>query len=170
MNIEIFKNTLNQIFQHPVAGSFGAVFVAAFSTLFGNSKLAFFGMALFILVLIMDWISGYRAAKKDGSFASEYGINGAFRTFFILLFPVLAHQADMLMELPNILFGFCLLAFGLPIWNSMTANAVRCGWERWIPMWALNAVADELAHKQARAKRRLIEKNIIKEEDKENGL
>lgn len=165
MDFGIFKNSLSLLSQHPVAGSFGAVFGAIFSTLFGNSNIAYVGMVIFIFVIIADWISGYRASKIDGSYASEYGIDGAFRTVFILLFPVIAHQADKFMQLPNVLFGFCLLAFGLHVWKSMTANAIRCGWDKWIPIWAFEIVSDELDHKIARSKKRLEEKNIISKEE-----
>ena len=64
----------------------------------------------------MDWISGVRAAKKDETYASEYGIDGIFRTFFILLLP---HTIQ-----------------------SLTANAIRAGWGRWFPEWLLNKLAD----------------------------
>lgn len=165
MDFGIFKNSLSLLMQHPVIGSFGAVFGAIFSTLFGNSQIAYVGMAIFMAIIILDWISGYRASKIDGSYASEYGVDGAFRTVFILLFPVVSHQADKLMDSPNILFGFCLLAFGSHIWKSATANVVRCGWERWVPVWALEIISDELEHKIARSKKRLEEKNIISKEE-----
>lgn len=165
MDINLFKSVLTQLLQHPVAGSIGALSMGVFSFLYGDSKLALFGMSMFVAVIAMDWISGYSAARKDGSYASEYGIDGAFRTFFILFFPVIAHQADKFIGFPNVIFGFCLLAFGIPIWKSMTANVIRCGWDRWVPIWALNWVTDELEHKAARAKRRLEAKQIMKEDD-----
>lgn len=162
MDKEVVRSTLNLVSQHPIAGSFGAVLGAVFSSLYGDSKIAYAGMFLFFGIIILDWISGYRASKKDGSYASEYGIDGAFRTVFILIFPVLAHQADTFMQLPNVLFSFCLLAFGVHIWKSMTANVIRCGWNVWIPVWMLNAVSDELDHKIARSKKRLEQKNTEK--------
>ncbi|MFJ7934823.1 phage holin family protein [Sporosarcina sp. NPDC096371] len=74
-------------------------------------------MSLYTGVIVLDWISGYRASKKDGSYASEYGIDGGFRTIFLFIVPALAHGVDLLMSTPNVVFGFALLSFGFHVWK-----------------------------------------------------
>ncbi|MFC9538675.1 hypothetical protein ACFTQ7_02180 [Lysinibacillus sp. NPDC056959] len=43
----------------------------------------------------MDWISGIRASKRDKSYGSSYGIDGLFRSLFLLLLPAGGHLLDM---------------------------------------------------------------------------
>jgi phage-related holin len=84
-------------------------------------------MTLYFLLIVMDWIAGYRASKIDGSYASEYGIAGGFRTAFLFLMPSIGHLVDSIMNMPGVVFGFLTAAFGLHIWKSMTANVIRAG-------------------------------------------
>lgn len=142
-----------------IAGSAGAIFVPAFHFLYGEGSIRYLAMLLFVLLITMDWIAGYRASKKDGSYASEYGIAGAFRTAFMLLMPATGHLVDGIFGLPGIAFGFLTVAFGLHIWRSMTANVARAGWDKWVPNWALDMVADEIEHKISRAIKRKREKD-----------
>lgn len=167
MDLELFKNYLTLLTAHPIAGSIGAVVSAVFSYAYGGTQFAIGAMLLYVGIIVMDWIAGNRASKKDGSYASEYGIDGGFRTAFLLIMPVLAHRADIMMGLPNVIFAFVLLSFGLHIWKSMTANVVRCGWDIWVPIWALNYVADEIDHKIARSRKRINEKQKYLKKDDE---
>src|SRR5690606_22620683 len=75
-----------------------------------------------------------------------------------LLMPAIGHLIDVIIGLPGVAFGLIVAAFALHIWKSMTANAIRAGWEKWVPEWAMRAVADELEHKIARAVKRRQEK------------
>lgn len=145
-------------FTHPIAGTVGAIFLTVFTLFYGDSAVAIYGMSLYAGVIALDWLSGYRASKKDGSYASEYGIDGAYRTVYLFIAPALAHLVDKWMNTPNIVFGFILLSFSFHIWKSMTANVCRAGWDIWIPLWVLNLVADEIEHKTARARKRIAEK------------
>lgn len=141
-----------------VSGAAGAACISAFHFLYGENPVRMLIMTWYVFLIAMDWIAGYRASKIDGSYASEYGINGAFRTAFLLFMPAVGHLIDTVIGTPGIGFGFLIAAFGLHIWKSMTANVVRAGWEKWVPEWAMNAVSDEIEHKLARAIKRRQEK------------
>lgn len=158
MNWQILKlYTVNPL-EHPLSGTIGSLFLTVFTFLYGHGKVAAIGMFLYVLVIGADWISGYTASKKDGSYASEYGVQGAYRTTLLLLFPAMANGADQLLGTPNILFGFVVFAFTTHIWKSMTANVYRAGYDKWIPLWVLEWVSDEIEHKTARARKRIEER------------
>lgn len=158
MTIYDFKQYTAQTFSHPLAGVIGAFFMSIFTFMYGDSQLAIAGMTIYMFLIVTDWISGYRASKLDGSYSSEYGIQGAYRTVYLLLIPALAHLVDEIMNTPNIVFGFILIAFGQHIWNSMTANVYRAGWGKWVPISVLERVSEEIKHKEARARERKIKK------------
>lgn len=141
-----------------VTGAAGSFFVSTFHFFYGEGYVRYLALVLFLGLIVLDWIAGYRASKIDGSYASEYGINGAFRTAFILGVPAVGHLIDQIFGTPGIAFGFLIAAFGLHIWKSMTANAVRAKWEKWVPNWAMNTVTDEIEHKLARSIKRRKEK------------
>ena len=115
-------------------------------------------LAVLIFFIIMDWIAGIAAAQKDHTYSSEYGINGIFRTLFILAFPAGSNLLDRAMGTPG--FLFYAITFGLiyHTFQSVIANAYRAGWKRFIPQQAVNFVASEIrakserAHKQSRQK------------------
>lgn len=156
--LHALKTYIINPFDHPIAGVIGSVFVSLFTFLYGDGSVSSIGMSLYIMIIAADWISGYAAAKKDGSYASEYGIEGAYRTVLLLIFPAMANGADKLLNMPNVLFGFVLCAFSAHIWKSMTANVYRAGYDKWIPVWVLERVYDEIEHKTARARKRIAEK------------
>lgn len=140
------------------SGSIGAFFLSAFHVLYGEGSVRYLAITLYVLLITMDWIAGHRASKIDGSYASEYGIKGGYRAAFLLGMPAIGHLLDQISGTPGIAFGFLTAAFGLHIWKSMTANVIRAGWEKWVPGWAMIAVAEELEHKIARAMKRRTEK------------
>lgn len=120
----------------------GAFLVPSFEFLYGQGNIVLYLMLALIFFIALDWISGSRASKKDNSYASEYGIDGVFRSFFMLALPAGGHLLDMAFNLPPVLFG--LLAAGLLYHTiqSSTANAIRAGWGRWIPDWIMTKIAD----------------------------
>ncbi|WP_231603474.1 phage holin family protein [Bacillus sp. FJAT-27231] len=65
----------------------GALFTPIFESLYGEGEIVHAIMSAVVFFIMMDWISGTWASKKDTSYASKYGIDGLFRTFFILLLP-----------------------------------------------------------------------------------
>lgn len=155
--MDILKGCLNLLMAHPAVGAVGASGLAVLNFLYG-SGITLTATLIFSAILALDWIAGSRASKKDGSYASEYGIDGAFRTAFILITLAIAYQVDKALELPYVIFFYLVVNFGLHIWKSMTANVARAGWERWIPISVLEFVADEIQHKTARAQKRVKEK------------
>lgn len=122
-----------------VASLAGAFLLLAFEFFYGNGEAVIMTMVAFLFFIALDWISGIRAVKKDDTYASKYGIDGGFRTFFMLLLPAGGHMLDVVLNLPGIVFG--ILAFGLlyHVVQSMTANCLRAGWGDWIPIPVLNS-------------------------------
>ncbi|WP_332648910.1 phage holin family protein [Lysinibacillus sp. 54212] len=154
-------NFIKEYFQllvaNPTAGVIGTGILGVLNFLYGTG-ITLTVMTIFATVLALDWLAGRAAAKKDGSYASEYGVNGAYRTSFILIILALAYRVDTTLGLPYLSFFYLIGNFGLPMWRSMTANVYRAGWEVWIPQRVLNRVADEIEHKTARANKRLEER------------
>lgn len=153
---------MNQEFQKITAAIFGAFIAPTFEFFYGEGDVVKSVMAALLFFIAMDWISGIRASKKDSSYASKYGIDGIFRTFFILLLPAGGHLLDDVFGAPGVIFG--LLAFGVlyHVLQSMTANSIRAGWGNWVPDWLLNKLTDwvkaELESKFSRSEARLNER------------
>ncbi|MFC9540800.1 phage holin family protein [Lysinibacillus sp. NPDC056959] len=148
--------------QKLMASFVGAIFVPVFEFLYGEGEVVMYTMTALFFFLVMDWISGVRASKKDKSYGSSYGIDGLFRSFFLLLLPAGGHLLDMIFGTPGVVFG--LLAAGLlyHIIQSMTANAIRAGWGQWFPDWILTKLTEwvrsEIEAKFARAEERKMKK------------
>jgi phage-related holin len=146
----------------------GALFTPLFENLYGSSETVRAIMAAIAFFIFMDWMSGTRASKKDKTYASKYGIDGVFRTFFILLLPAGGHLLDMASRLPGIFFG--LLSFGVlyHVIQSMTANTIRAGWVDWVPINILEKiiqwVGSEIDSKVSRAEKRK-EERVIKNDE-----
>lgn len=141
----------------------GLIFYPIFEFLYGEGEARIIIVCLIALLIIMDWIAGSNASEKDGSYASEYGINGMWRTLFILMVPITGNFIDQIVGLSYGLF-FGIFSFGLMyhIGKSATANAIRCGWANWLPIGIFEAVLgwakNEIDHKVARATQRNKEK------------
>lgn len=146
-----------------IAGIVGAVLVPAFEYLYGGET-ALKLMAVLVFFVGMDWISGIRAAKKDNSYGSKYGIDGIFRSFFILLLPAGGHLVDQVIGTPGLVFGILGAGIIYHVVQSMTANAIRAGWGDWVPDWLLTRLAEwvkeEIESKLARSNKRRQEKGI----------
>lgn len=136
----------------------GALFTPLFEYLYGEGETVKTVMVAIAFFYLLDWLSGIRASKKDHSYASKYGLDGIFRTFFILLLPAGGNLLDSALGLPGIVFG--LLSFGVlyHVFQSVTANVIRAGWAQWVPVSALEKVTEwvssELDSKISRAERR----------------
>lgn len=116
-------------------------------------------MTILAWVITLDWITGSRAAKLDGTYSSQYGIEGIARTVVLFLLPSLAHLFDIAFHLPNVFFFMITGGLSYHIFNSFTANCARIGWDKWIPTWLLKSVASEI---EAKIKRSNTRKNEIK--------
>ncbi|EJQ44026.1 toxin secretion/phage lysis holin [Bacillus cereus BAG6X1-2] len=111
-------------------------------------------MAILAQIIILDWITGSRAAKLDGTYSSQYGIEGIARTVVLFLLPSLAHLFDMEFQLPNVFFYMVTGGLSYHIFNSFTANCVRIGWDKWIPTGLLKSVSSEIEAKVKRSNTR----------------
>lgn len=118
----------------------GAAALPVFEFLYGAGETVVAAVIALAFFILMDWLSGSRASKKDNSYGSKYGIDGIFRTFFMLLLPAGGHFLDVLFKLPGVLFGLLVAGLLYHIIQSMTANAVRAGWADWLPINVLNAI------------------------------
>ncbi|WP_036718242.1 phage holin family protein [Paenibacillus harenae] len=144
--------------EHIIWTTLGAIFVPAFEFLYGVGEAVFTSMVALTFFILMDWISGTRAAKKDNSYASKYGIDGVSRTLFMLLLPAGGHLLDQVFSLPGILFGALTAGLLYHIIQSMVANSIRAGWGEWLPLSVFEAllkwVGSELEKKVQRATQR----------------
>jgi phage-related holin len=118
----------------------GAVVLPAFEYLYGAGEPVIAAMVALTFFIALDWLSGIRAANKDKSYASRYGIDGIFRSFFMLLLPAGGHLLDQVFNLPGIVFGALAAGLLYHVIKSMTANAIRAGWGEWLPLNILDAV------------------------------
>jgi len=147
-----------------IAAIFGAFLVPTFEYLYGEGEVVKYLMTALVFFVAMDWITGVRASKKENSYGSKYGIDGVFRSFFILLLPAGGHLLDKVIGAPGLLFGILGAGIIYHVIQSMTANAIRAGWGAWVPDWILirltEWVKEEIESKLARSKQRKEEKGI----------
>ncbi len=122
------------------ASAVGAVAVPLFDFLYGEADAVVTIMTALLFFIIMDWLSGIRAAKKDNTYASKYGIDGIFRTFFMLLLPAGGHFLDLVFGLPGVIFGALAVGILYHVLQSMTANSIRAGWGDWLPLSVMEVV------------------------------
>lgn len=143
----------------------GAAFLGPIGTIlnliYGVGNLVW--MVILAVVITLDWISGIRASKKDGSYASAYGIDGVYRTVVMLLLPLLGNVIDTAFATSLNVNGFELGIFfflftGGLIYHTLmsaAANFERAGWGRWVPVKTLESVASEIRAKTSRANTRI---------------
>ncbi|WDI05089.1 phage holin family protein (plasmid) [Paenibacillus urinalis] len=141
-----------------VWATIGGVFGSIVETVYGGGEERKFMIAIYAFFIFMDWISGIAASKKDGSYSSEYGINGVLRTLFILCFPAAANMLDYVLNTPGVIFYFVTTGLIFHTFNSLTANSVRAGWEKWIPNSIINFVQSEIENKSNRSSKNTEEK------------
>lgn len=120
----------------------GGVLLPTFEFFYGAGTAVASTMIALAFFILLDWISGSSAARKDKTYASKYGIDGVFRTFFMVLLPAGGHFLDNVIGLPGILFGIFAVGLIYHTLKSMTANAVRAGWAEWLPIPILEKVID----------------------------
>ncbi|SFJ65668.1 Phage-related holin (Lysis protein) [Paenibacillus sp. UNC496MF] len=134
-----------------VIAALGALIGSGAEVIYGSGEDRMSLIGIYAFFIFMDWISGVAASKKDGSYASEYGINGILRTIFILCFPAAANMLDFVFHTPGVFFYGVTSGLIFHTWNSLTANSVRAGWEKWIPKAIIKSVQSEINAKQKRA-------------------
>ncbi|MDQ0876749.1 phage-related holin [Paenibacillus sp. V4I3] len=135
----------------------GAVVGPLIGQAFSSGK--FWAFLLFFSIIVADWITGMAAAKKDKTYSSEYGISGALRTLLMLWIPFIGWLLDKVtltvlgINQPGYAFFAITIMLAYHTWESMTANAYRAGWEKWIPKSVTSFVSSEIRAKMERAQR-----------------
>lgn len=144
-------NVMN--FRNGVA-AFSSGFVGpALSKVYGGDLHIWFVLVL-VFAITYDWVAGSAAAKKDGTYASAYGIQGIMRTAVLLSLPAFGSMLDIIFRTPGVFFFVFWGGILFHTLTSMTANSKRAGWDRWIPLWAIEWVASEIEAKVKRSKER----------------
>ncbi|HHK5547701.1 phage holin family protein [Bacillus sp. FSL K6-0273] len=148
LNVMDVINTTQFKVASVISGGLGTIF----NFLYGKSNLIW--IIILVWVVVLDWITGSKASKLDGTYSSQYGIEGIARTVVLFLLPSLAHLFDIAFKLPE--FFYFMVTGGLiyHIFNSFTANCVRIGWDKWIPTWLLESVSSEIEAKIRRSNSR----------------
>jgi phage-related holin len=141
--------------EHYMFTTAGTVIVPVFEFFYGVGEVVFTSMIALIVFIILDWISGISAARKDNSYGSSYGIDGIGRTLFMLLLPAGGHMLDEVFNMPAIIFGTLTAGLLYHVMQSMIANALRAGWATWLPINVLKTllswVGSEMDKKSQRA-------------------
>jgi hypothetical protein len=151
----------SQKFASSVIGGF---LTSAFAFFYGSGVVVIYGMLALVFFIGLDWIAGIRASEKDDTYASKYGRDAVFRTFFMILLPAGGHILDVWFQLPvPAIFGLLVGGLLLHTIKSMTANVVRAGWGEWVPAWMLERlvswVQSEIESKTQRALQRQAERS-----------
>ncbi|MHA7580385.1 phage holin family protein [Paenibacillus vandeheii] len=136
----------------------GAAVVPAFEFLYGRDEAVMGFMTAVLFFVVLDWMSGISAAKMDNSYGSRYGLQGIWRTFFVLLLPAGGHLLDVVFQMPGLIFGALSIGTLYHVIQSMVANSIRAGWGEWVPLpvfnWLINWVKSEMDKKMERAESR----------------
>ncbi|MFY0147709.1 phage holin family protein [Bacillus cytotoxicus] len=135
--------------QFKVGGAISGGLGTVVNLLYGKANLIW--VMIFGWIIVLDWITGSKASKIDGTYSSQYGIEGITRTVVLLSLPALAHLFDIALKLPDFFFFMVIGGLSYHIFNSFAANCARIGWEKWIPAWLLESVASEIEAKIRRA-------------------
>ncbi|MED1800282.1 holin family protein [Brevibacillus porteri] len=128
----------------------GAIVSPVFHYLYGTNRQDILIVLFFMIVL--DWITGISAAKKDQSYSSDYGLSRIPRSLFLFALPAVANLLDRVMGTPGFLFYGVTFGLLYHTWNSLTANAHRAGWP--VPKSIVNLVGSEIKAKAERAARK----------------
>lgn len=144
-----------------LAGLVGGAVGTLIEVLYGPGPERRYLILVLIAAVVFDWVSGIAAAKKDGTYSSDYGKSGIGRTLIAILFPVVAYWLDRALNFPGTIFYVITVGVLYHTWESFTANSARAGWGKWIPGWVLDFVKSELEAKMARAKERQEKKGDV---------
>lgn len=140
-----------------IAAAFGALAGPYLLQAFGSGK--FWVFLLFLSIIGADWITGTAAAKKDNTYSSEYGLAAVPRTLLMLWLPFVGWLLDKVtltvfgINQPGYAYFAITTMLVYHTWESMTANAYRAGWEKWIPKGVTSFVSSEIKAKMERAQK-----------------
>ncbi|MGG0754151.1 phage holin family protein [Brevibacillus laterosporus] len=135
-----------------IAALVGAVVLPWIDILYGAERREV--LVLFCLIIGADWLTGVCASKREKTYSSDYGIRkGIPRTLFIFLLPIIANFFDAALKTPGFLFYGVIFALCYHTWVSITANVVRAGWGRIVPISVMKIIGSELKAKSERSQK-----------------
>lgn len=122
-------------------------------------------VAILVMVLILDQITGRRLAKLSDKVkkSSEVMIDSLFRDFCMLLLVAAAYAFDYILGTGSICFVFAVASLTYHTFYSFLANAVVLGWGKSFPIWLFKWLSDEI---KTKAKKYFKDAEIITELDK----
>lgn len=146
-----FNNLIST--RHGVIGVVSGAGGSLLSKIYGGDMFVYFALIL-SLAIAFDWAGAIAASKKDGSYASAYGIQGVMRVAVMLGLPAFGGALDHILGTPNVIFFMFWGGLLFHTLVSMSANFKRAGWNVWIPTWAIDLVASEIEAKIKRSESR----------------
>jgi phage-related holin len=123
----------------------GASLVPWINTVYGEDRML--PLALLLVAIILDWITGMASSQKDTRYSQEYGKLGVLRTLFLLVLPMFAKLLDSMLGMPGLFFYAITIGLIYKTWQSLTVNAYRAGWGKWIPSSVIHYIDNELKGK-----------------------
>ena len=150
-------NIVKQIAEHPFLSACGAIFMLIFNHGFGATQAVFITYVLFAVLIVLDWLSGTSAAKKDKIDTSQYSYDGWKKSMFLLAVPAVARLIDLIIGTNVVVMGIVTAAMARGVARSVLANIKRAGWISYFPDWLIKWIQSELDSKDARAEQRLNE-------------
>ncbi|WP_400162941.1 holin family protein [Brevibacillus sp. TJ4] len=132
------------------AAAAGATLAPILQYLYGSNRQDI--LMVLLLMIVLDWVTGIYAAKKDNTYSSEYGLSRIPRTLFLVALPAVANMLDRVIGTPGFLFFGVTFGLIYHTWTSLTANAARAGWP--VPEAIVNLVSSEIKAKAERAARK----------------
>lgn len=141
-----------------VGGTIGAVMEKLYGK--GGTDMIYF----LLILLALDIVTGTAAAKREGVETSEFGLKGIKRVAVLATLPVLMHFLDNVMETKGFMFYAMTLGISYHTFKSFTANLVRNGWDRYIPMGLINFLESEIQSKIMRSENRYQNLNYTEEQ------
>lgn len=129
------------------AATAGAALTPILQYLYGSNRQDI--LIVLLIMILLDWLTGVFAAKKDLSYSSDYGLSRIPRTLFLLSLPAVANMLDRVAGTPGFLFFGVTFGLIYHTWTSLTANAFRAGWP--LPEAIVKLVGSEIKAKAERA-------------------
>lgn len=141
----------------------GGFLLPAFTFLYGEGRTVVISMILLAILVGFDWLSGWSASRRDGTYSSQYGIEGVARTAIVLMLPAVGNLADQVVGTPSVIYGLILLGLIYHTLKSFVANSIRAGWSDHLPLWIIERLIEfawqEIEAKIGRATKRKSEKS-----------
>lgn len=141
----MLKPIYSFFFNKLLISEIGASLVPWINTIYGEDRML--PLALLLVAIVLDWITGMAASQKDSRHSQEYGKLGVLRTLFLLVLPMFAKLLDSMLGMPGLFFYAITIGIIYKTWQSLTVNAYRAGWGKWIPSSVIQYMDNELKGK-----------------------